>query len=301
MRKECIKEAESVEAAVLAACEELGIREEEAEVEVLVQPQKKVLGLFGGSEAKVRVTAKDGKNVAELAAAYLKEILTAMNAGDVTITATDREEGCTLHLEGEDLGFIIGRRGETLDALQHLVSLVANRADKSYYRVSIDVGDYREKREASLTTLATRHAETASRTGRRISLEPMNPYERRIIHTAVQAVEGATSWSVGSDDQRHVIIGPSDDNPNKDKFQSNRSSRGGRGRRSGGNGGRNGERGGDRSRRNGGSRGYEVAADRPVRAFVPRSNPMPTADGASVPDRRTESEKSDVLYSRIDL
>ena len=301
MAKECIKKAATVEEAVAAACAELGIEQDTAVIEVLEEPQKKVLGLFGGTLAEVRVSAPEKSGAAgETAAAYLKEILAAMGAGEVAITISEKEGGCVLSLEGEDLGFIIGHRGETLDALQHLVSLVANRVDKSYYRVTIDVGDYREKREASLRALATRHAETASRTGRRISLEPMNPYERRIIHTAVQTVEGATSWSVGSDEQRHVIIGPSDDNPNKDKApSSSRSSRGGRSRR-GGNGG-NGR--GDRSRGGRSTRGgsYEVAADRPVRTFVPRSDPLPTADGSSVPDRRTESEKNDVLYSRIDL
>ena len=300
MAREIIKEAESVEAAVAAACEELGIDPAAAQVEVLAEPQKKMLGLFGGSPARVRVTAFDAADGtgagADAMCTYLKDVLTAMGAEGVTVTAAKKEDGYTLTVESTgDLGFVIGHRGETLDALQYLVSLIANRADREYRRVTIEVGDYREKREQSLTELARRRAETAARTGRRISLEPMNPYERRIIHTAVQSVEGATSWSVGSADRRHVIIGPSDDNPNKDKgrSRSGRSRSGSRregGRREGGN---RGERRSDRP---------TVAADRPVRAFVSRSNPLPTVDGATPPaDRRTAAEKTDTLYSRIDL
>lgn len=293
MEREMIKEAATVEEAVAAACEELGIDTAAAKVEVLSEPQKKVLGLFGGSMARVRVTAPETADGAEAMCTYLKDVLAAMGAA-VTVTAEKKEDGYVLKLEGEDLGFIIGHRGETLDALQYLVSLIANRADRAYCRVTIDVGDYREKREQSLTDLARRRAEQAAKTGRRISLEPMNPYERRIIHTAVQEVEGATSWSVGSADRRHVIIGPSDDNPNKDKGRSRGGNRNRSGRRDGG-------RGGER-RDSGRSSRPTVAADRPVRAFVSRSNPLPTADGATPPeDRRTAAEKTDTLYSRIDL
>lgn len=105
------------------------------------------------------------------------------------------------------------RRGETLDALQYLTGLVANRVDNAYYRVTIDVGNYREKRDKTLAELPVRSAARAAKTGRKTSLEPMNPYERRIIHTTVQEIEGATSWSVGSEPNRHVVVGPSDDNP----------------------------------------------------------------------------------------
>ena len=297
MAKECIKEAATVEEAVAAACEELGVDAAAVQVEVLAEPQKKVLGLFGGTQARVRVCVPEVETTdgAEAMCAYLKDILKAMGA-DVTVTAEKKEDGYVLKLEGDDVGFIIGHRGETLDALQYLVSLIANRADRAYCRVTIEVGDYREKREQSLTELARRRAEQAAKTGRRISLEPMNPYERRIIHTAVQDVEGATSWSVGSGERRHVIIGPTDDNPNKDK--GNNRSRGGRGGRGGRReGGNRGER-----RDSGRSSRPTVAADRPVRAFVSRSNPLPTADGATVSeDRRTAAEKTDTLYSRIDL
>lgn len=152
--------------------------------------------------------------------------------------------------------------------------------DNAYYRVTIDIGNYREKREQALAGLAKKVAGQAARTGRRTSLEPMNPYERRIIHTAVQEIEGATSWSVGSEPNRHVIIGPSDDNPAKAVPV-----RGGRGRRGGDRGPRpdRGEKTAERTERPERparaprSDRPDIAPERPVRQFVPRSNPLPTA------------------------
>ncbi len=214
MAKELIKEAASVEEAVALAVAELGVSADNVNVEVLQEAQKKTFGLFGGADAKVKVTVKEGG--AEAAVSFLKAILADMGVGDTVVTAEEADGICKLSLEGEDLGFIIGRRGETLDALQYLVSLVANRAG-GYRRVTLDIGNYREKREGTLTALARKHAHQAAKNGRKTTLEPMNPYERRIIHTAVQQVEGATSWSVGSEPNRRVVIGPSDDNPVKDR------------------------------------------------------------------------------------
>ncbi len=293
MSKEIVKQAASVEEAKRAIAEEWNVPQERITFEVLQEPEKKVLGLFGGSMAEVRGILAE--SAAESAKSYLLNVLAAMGVTDCTCTVTEEENGCVLALEGENLGFIIGRRGETLDALQYLAGLVANRADNSYYRVTLDIGNYREKRHQALVELATRLGNQASRTGRRHSLEPMNPYERRIIHTAVQEIEGATSWSVGTEPNRHVVIGPSDDNPNKDRF--NDRERGGRGSRGRGN-----NRGGERRGR-GERREHEIVApERPVRQFISRSNPLPTADGATVPSR-TESEKenSASLYGRIDL
>lgn len=215
MLKEAIKEATTLEEAKRAAAAELGLEEDQLQFEILQMPQKKTLGLFGGCPAKVRAYIEI--TPASTAAAYLDSILKGMGVSGTTIAIKEEENACTLSLEGEDLGFIIGRRGDTLDALQYLTGLVANRVDNAYYRVTIDIGNYREKREQALIGLAKKVAGQAARTGRRTSLEPMNPYERRIIHTAVQEVEGVTSWSVGSEPNRHVVIGPSDDNPAKAK------------------------------------------------------------------------------------
>ncbi len=291
MKKELIKEAATVEEAKALIAAEFGVSEDAIEFEVQQEAEKKVLGIFGGTAAIVKGVLKGG--IAAIAAEqYLRNILDAMGVEDYTIEVTETDNHCAITLDGENLGFIIGRRGETLDALQYLVGLVGNRADAAYYRVTLDIGNYREKREQSLVSLARRLGGQTARTGRRHSLEPMNPYERRIIHTTVQEMEGVISWSVGSDDRRHVIIGPSDDNPNKDKGndRGERRSRGGRGGR---------DRSERRPRRDS---DYQVTApERPVREFVSRSYSLPVAEDVAPVRTNSEKEDSASLYGRIDL
>ena len=320
MRKELQKEAATVEEAIAEAANELGIPAEQLEVEVVKEPSKKAFGLFGKANAVVKVTYEaeeeseddtddapkapavvaEGDLSAASAAAkkYLVSLLEAMGAGDTAVTVEETEDGCRIELEGEQEGLIIGRRGETLDALQYLTGLVANRQQKEYFRVTLNVGSYREKREKSLTGLAHKYASAVARTGRRRTLEPMNPYERRIIHTAVQDIEGATSWSEGKEPNRHVIIGPTEDNKN---------------------GRRGGNRGGNRNRsgkpRNASAPKFDendvymrysgsIAADRPMREFVSRTSSLPKADGSTPPEKTVSAaeEASDLkLYGRIDL
>lgn len=291
MKKERIKEAATVEEAKALIAAEFGVSEDAIEFEVQQEAEKKVLGIFGGTAAIVKGVLKGG--VAAMAAEqYLRNVLDAMGVEDYTIEVTENDNHCAITLDGENLGFIIGRRGETLDALQYLVGLVGNRADSGYYRVTLDIGNYREKREQSLVSLARRLGGQTARTGRRHSLEPMNPYERRIIHTTVQEMEGVISWSVGSDDRRHVIIGPSDDNPNKDKGN-DRGERRGRG----GRGGR--DRSERRPRRDS---DYQVTApERPVREFVSRSYSLPVAEDVAPIRTNSEKEENATLYGRIDL
>lgn len=206
MIKEAIKEAETIEEAKALALEELGINEDKAQFEVLVQPEKKKFGLFGGSLAKVRVFYEETPT--DIAKAYLADVLTKLGVTNVVIEATETEDGAEFDVNGDDIGFIIGHRGETLDALQYLTGLVVNHIHDEYFRVIINIGNYREKREKTLEVLGRKLAFRACKTGEKVSLEPMNPYERRIIHTAVQKVRGATSWSEGENLQRHVVIGP---------------------------------------------------------------------------------------------
>ena len=142
MQKELLKEAETVEEAVRLAAEELGVPQEDLTVEVLQEPQKKTLGLFGGTPAQVKVTVKESSPSAA-AVAFLKDILRNMGVEDVEVSVKEEDGVCALTLEGEDLGFIIGRRGETLDALQYLTSLVANRVESAFCRVTVNVGNYR--------------------------------------------------------------------------------------------------------------------------------------------------------------
>lgn len=173
----------------------------------------------------------------EKAAAYVTEILTAMGLSDFTVTPRYYEENVRLQLAGEQIGSVIGRRGETLDAIQYLTSLVANRGEGDYIRLSIDSGNYREKRARTLEALARKLANQAVRTGRSITLEPMNPYERRIIHGAVSTVKGAVSSSTGVEPNRRVVI--SSTVPPTGGKEGSRSGRGGRGGNRRGNGGRN--------------------------------------------------------------
>ena len=206
MIKEAIKEAETIEEAKALALAELGVNEDKAQFEVLVQPEKKKFGLFGGSLAKVRVFYEETPT--DIAKAYLADVLTKLGVTNVVIEATETEDGAEFDVNGDDIGFIIGHRGETLDALQYLTGLVVNHIHDEYFRVIINIGNYREKREKTHEVLGRKLAFRACKTGEKVSLEPMNPYERRIIHTAVQKVRGATSWSEGENLQRHVVIGP---------------------------------------------------------------------------------------------
>ncbi len=135
-------------------------------------------------------------------------MIKAMGVEDVEVDMACEENVVTFTILGDNASQLIGRRGETLDALQYLVSLAANHIDETYYRVTIDIGGYREKRRETLVALGKKHAVLAAKKGYRHSFEPMNPYERRIIHTAVQEIEGATSWSEGENTRRHVVIGP---------------------------------------------------------------------------------------------
>lgn len=170
------------------------------------------------------------KPKAELAAAYLTEVIKAMEVKDFTITPKMREDTLVLLIEGSDLGVVIGRRGETLDSLQVLTGLAANRGEGEYVRVNLDSGNFREKRTKTLEELAVKMAKNAVRTGRSTTLEPMNPYDRRIIHAAVAGVEGAASTSIGEEPNRRVVI--SSLNPRKPQ-QDRRGGHGGRGRRGG--------------------------------------------------------------------
>lgn len=206
MVKEAIATGATTEEAYEKACAMLGVDPADAEFEVLETEEKKRFGLFGGRPAKVRAFIRS--TPADAAAEYLRNVLSGMGLGDVNIEIREEEAGAELVLTGENIGFIIGHRGETLDSLQYLASLVANHVDESYYRITLDVGNYREKRKETLENLGRKMAARAVKTGRNASLEPMNPYERRIIHAAVQEVEGAKSWSEGEDLARHVVIGP---------------------------------------------------------------------------------------------
>ena len=266
MIKEAIGFGSTIDEAKEDAIFKLGAKlEEDVQFEIISLPKKKVLGMFGGSQAEVKAFVErpdkpakknkpakkteknekkaepqkaepkktevkpekkekveietvdqsliDAASPTGKAIAYLKDILKSFGCENVEIKAAVRENGALIILDGEGLGVIIGHRGETLDALQHIVSLAANNAG-GYFKVTLNIGDYREKREQTLISLATRVAEQVKRNSRNRALEPMSAYERRIIHTAVQEIEGVSSASIGEGKNRRVVIFPEGGTPN---------------------------------------------------------------------------------------
>ncbi len=157
---------------------------------------------YGEALAATEISAE---SPAGKAVAYIKAVLSAVGCNDVSIKVQSRENASRILLDGEDLSIIIGRRGETLDSLQYLASLAANNGG-GHYKIALNIGDYRERREETLIKLAKRISAQVLKTGKSRSLEPMNPYERRIIHTAVQGIEGVISNSFGEGVGRRVVI-----------------------------------------------------------------------------------------------
>lgn len=166
--------------------------------------------------ALVPADSKTGKAIA-----YLDAILKNLGCENIDIKAEIYENSAIINLEGEGLGVAIGHRGETLDALQHLVSLAANKSG-GYFKVTLNIGDYREKREQTLAALAHRVAEQVKRNSRNRALEPMSAYERRIIHTAIQEIEGVNSSSIGEGNARRVVIFPEGGTPSMPRRDNNR-------------------------------------------------------------------------------
>ncbi len=208
MIKEAIGTGASIDEAKEAALKALEApADADVRFDVIEMPKAKLLGLFGGSLAKVKASYEFEEDPFAKAKDYVLTILKNLGVEDAEITVEADEEDVRINIEcGDNYGSVIGRRGETLDAIQYLTRLVINRGSEEYKRVSINVGNYREKRENTLRALARKNASKVRKYGRNVVLEPMNPYERRIIHTTVQEIEGVTSHSVGSDGDRKVVI-----------------------------------------------------------------------------------------------
>lgn len=205
--------AKSIEEAKAMAAKEFGTEESNIKFTVIEEPKKSLFGKLKG-EAKVEAVFEQTK--ADIAAEYIKGILKNMDI-DSTVSTTETEDGILIDILGDTTGAVIGRRGETLDAIQYLVSMAANRGDKEYVRITVDCCGYREKRKAILEELAEKIAKTVIRTGRTSTLEPMNPYERRIIHSAVANIEGVTSRSVGDEPFRKVVIASTNPRQRREK------------------------------------------------------------------------------------
>lgn len=194
----------TVEEAVKNALNELKVTEDKIEVEILEEGSKGIFKLLGAKPARIRVKVK--RDYLFEAKAFLRDVLNSM---DVKAEIRIKEEGDTIKisLTGPDMGILIGYRGETLDSLQYLVSLVINKGhETAYKRVVLDTENYRSKREETLKRLAQKVASTVRRTGKNIRLEPMNPYERRIIHSALQDDRYVKTYSEGEEPYRRVVV-----------------------------------------------------------------------------------------------
>lgn len=215
----------------------------------------------------------------KLAKDYITSILRAMDI-EVEFTVYQNETGAVINIESNNNGTIIGRRGETLDAIQYLCSIIANKGDKDYYRITIDCLGYRSKRKETLEQLAAKVAKAVLRTGRSQPLEPMNPYERRVIHSAISNIEGVSSRSVGEEPYRKIII--SSNNPRGGRKNDRRDDRRGGGRR-------NDRRGGERKNRD-----REVSMER-------RSVDLSTSFEKDYKRPKPEDEIQGGLYGKIEL
>lgn len=201
--KSVVAKGKTVEEAIANALAELGVCREEVTAKVLEIPDTGIMGMFGNKYAKVEVTVND--DAIEKAKKFLSETLSLMGV-EAEVEAGYEEDMLVLNIDSDDTGILIGRRGQTLDSLQYLTSLVVNKKRDDYLRVSLDVADYREKRKNALQDLADKIALNVEKTRRKYELEPMNPYERRVIHSALQSYEHITTYSEGEEPNRHVII-----------------------------------------------------------------------------------------------
>ena len=233
---------------------------------------------------------------------YLKEIVALMGVEDVTFSAVQKGEATIIRLDGDKMGALIGRRGETMESLSYLASLVANRMEGDYIKLGLDVAGYRGKRENDLTALAQKIGQKVRRSGRCFSMEPMNPYERRIIHSAISQMEGLRSESKGEGKDRHVVIYSTEPGAQTETYE--RRPRSGRDSRRGDNRGR---RSGDRSER-GSREGRRPRGDRsrgPRPSSVPERSfaPVDAASAAPVAPKRTQrvDDFADLDFGKIEL
>lgn len=196
---------QTVEEAVKSALEQLQVTRDEVDVHVIDEGKRGILGLFGSKLAVVHVTIR--KNPIEETEQFIKDVAKKMNV-DVTIKTTVDDNYVLYDLSSEKIALLIGKRGQTLNALQYLVQLVINKNGRKYYRVSLDAEGYRERRKETLKALANRMANKAKRSNRKVTLEPMPAFERKIIHTELQNNYDVKTYSEGAEPHRHLVIEP---------------------------------------------------------------------------------------------
>lgn len=309
--------AKTIDEAKALAAEEFGVSADEIEFDILEQPRKGLFGGLKG-EARVRAfyeaPAKE-ENIPEpqtsvgseidaesdiedagggelpenfdinasakvqTAIKYLTDVLHALGLENFTITPVKRRGNVVLDINGEKLGAVIGKRGETLDSLQYLTILASNRTEESFCKLSLDCNGYRDKRNEALVSLAKKTSAKVIKQGRKIALEPMNPYERRIIHSCVADIEGVSSRSSGTEPYRRVVI-----YADRPKFDNHR-------RRSSvdGTGARNYRQSG----------GFSTSFEREYKRR--QSQPDENANAGEFSKETVDTERSALLYGKIDL
>ena len=294
----------------------LGVSEADIKISVVEEPVKRLFGRKGdykieaeyeiaeNSEVKAEiaepsvpaqpeetatpaVSDADHTQKVAMAVAYLEKVLTALGVEDFKVNVIEKEDITVLDIVGEKLGIVIGRRGETLDSLQYLAILASNRHDEPYCRITVDCNGYRDKREETLKALAERTANKVLRQGRRITLEPMNPYERRIIHSKVAEIEGVYSNSIGEEPYRKVVISASQ--PHRDNTR--RNDRRGAGRRNGGAGNRSYKQ----------STGFSTSFEREYKRTQTIGETTESADAGEFSKEAVEAERNATLYGKIEL
>lgn len=203
--REVTASGSTVDEAVQSALEQLDATEDQVEIEIIDEGKKGILGIIGAKRAIVRVKIK--KDPIKETEKFLKDVTRHMNV-DVDIKTTVEDNHVTFELGGENIAILIGKRGQTLNALQYLTHLTINKQKETYYRVTLDAEGYRERRRETLEALALKMADKAKRLNRKVALEPMPAFERKIIHSALQEVNGITTYSDGQEPNRHIVIKP---------------------------------------------------------------------------------------------
>ena len=196
----------NVDEAITNACVELGISADKLDYEVVEKGSNGFLGI--GSKAAI-IKARKNQSVEDIAREFLNKIFSAMELTvklDINVVEGEKENTININVIGDDMGILIGKRGQTLDSLQYLVSLVVNKESEKFNRVKLDTENYRERRKATLENLARNISLKVKRIKKPVALEPMNPYERRIIHSALQNDKYCTTKSEGEEPYRHVVV-----------------------------------------------------------------------------------------------
>ena len=307
--------AKTLDEAKESAAAEFGVSVDEIEFDILEQPRKGLFGMKGNARVMASYEAPaaeeapaaaqteesapaeepapasfEDENGAKVQAAkkYLTDVLHALGLENFQINAIRRDGNIVLDITGDKLGVVIGRRGETLDSLQYLTILASNRTEESYCRISIDCNGYRDKRRETLESLAKRTSAKVIKQGRKIALEPMNPYERRIIHSCVAEIEGVSSHSTGVEPYRKVVI-----YADKPKFDNRRP------RRSGDRNDHGERRGSGNTRNYRQSTGFSTSFEREYkrRTYEPDEN----ANAGEFSKETVDAEKNATLYGKIEI